>query len=129
MIPAPFDEARLPAVLECFYARVRADARLGPVFDAAIGDWPAHLLRIGCFWRSVMRGDGSYKGNPLALHARHAARMDAAMFDRWLALWRQTTAEMLPGPEAAGLQEKAARIRQSLQMALGFAPLAIRGRG
>lgn len=123
--PAAFDPATLSALLDRFYGRVRADDRLGPVFNAAITDWPAHLARIGLFWMSVMQGSGLYKGNPVPLHARHAAKMDAAMFDRWLALWRQTTEEMLPAPQAAALQDKAVRIGESLKMALGFAPIRV----
>ena len=37
-----------------FYARVRADEVLGPIFNRAIGDWPHHLGKLEAFWSSVM---------------------------------------------------------------------------
>ncbi len=42
------------------------------------------------------------------------------MFDRWLALWAEVTEEILPAPAAAALQRKAARIAESLKLALYF---------
>jgi hemoglobin len=42
------------------------------------------------------------------------------MFDRWLALWTEVTEELLPQPTAAALQLKAARIAESLKLALYF---------
>lgn len=114
-------ETALPEVLRAFYARVRADDQLGPIFNSAVTDWDDHLERIGDFWSSVMLGTGRYKGNPVARHLPHAAEMDKARFDRWLALWGETTSGMLPAPLAEALQAKAARIAESLQLAIQFA--------
>ena len=36
---AAVSEAQLETLIPSFYARVREDALIGPVFDAAIGDW------------------------------------------------------------------------------------------
>ena len=113
-------EAVLPALLERFYARVRADQDLGPVFNDAIGDWSHHMGVLTDFWSSVMLASGRYKGNPMQAHARHADRIRPEMFARWLALWAETTAEMASPPVAAALQAKAARIGQSLDLALHF---------
>jgi len=113
-------EAALPVLLDRFYARVRADAQLGPVFNDAIGDWGHHLGVLADFWSSVMLASGRYKGNPVQAHARHGARIDPQMFERWLAIWTETTAEMVPPPIAAEMQAKAARIAQSLNLAINF---------
>ena len=113
-------EAALPALLERFYERVRADAELGPVFNDAIGDWDHHLATLVDFWSSVMLTSGRYKGNPVQAHARHAARIPSQMFGRWLAIWNRTTDEMMPPPVAADMQAKAARIAQSLDLAINF---------
>jgi len=112
------EEAALPALIERFYGRVRADAVLGPVFNGAVEDWPSHLALLADFWSSVMLASGRYKGNPMIKHIRQAHAITPAMFDRWLALWRQTTDEMLPPAAAAAMQEKAARIAESLQLGL-----------
>lgn len=113
-------EAALPALLERFYARVRADAELGPVFNDAIEDWDRHLAALADFWSSVMLATGRYKGDPMQAHVRHGDRIRPELFGRWLALWTQTTDEMMSREVAAALQAKAARIAQSLDLALHF---------
>jgi hemoglobin len=113
-------ELALPEVLRAFYARVRQDDQLGPIFNTAVDDWDEHLKRIADFWSSVMLGTGRYKGNPVARHLPHAAQINRAKFDRWLELWRETTSLMLPAEVAAGLQTKAERIAESLILAMQF---------
>ena len=114
------DEASLRELVDAFYARVRADAALGPVFDAAIHDWPEHLDRLTDFWSSVMLTSGRYKGQPVPAHKQHGDRITPALFDRWLALWAETTSELMTPGAAAALQFKAERIAESLQLALFF---------
>ncbi|WP_165185068.1 DUF1971 domain-containing protein [Caulobacter soli] len=113
-------EAALPALLDRFYARVRADAELGPVFNDAVEDWGHHLGTLGDFWSSVMLTTGRYKGNPMAVHLQHADRIPSELFGRWLAIWTRTTNEMMSPPVAEAMQAKAARIAQSLDAALHF---------
>jgi len=123
------DDASLRRLVDCFYARVRADPLIGPVFNDAIHDWPRHLALLGDFWSSVMLGSGRYKGQPVPAHRKHAGRIDPAMFDRWLALWAETSSELMQPEAAAVLQAKAARIAESLQLAMFFEmPAAPRGR-
>lgn len=114
------DEAQLPALLDRFYGRVREDAELGPVFNEIVHDWPEHLERIAAFWSSVMLATGRYKGNPMMKHLVHVDRITSALFNRWLAIWAQTTAEMLSPEAAAAMQDKAGRIAESLQLAIRF---------
>lgn len=114
------DEAGLARLVAAFYARVRADAELGPIFNDAIHDWPEHLEKLAAFWSSVMLTSGRYKGQPLPAHMKHKPRITPALFDRWLALWQQTTDELMEPDAAAALQAKAARIAESLQLALFF---------
>ena len=116
------DEAGLERLVALFYARVREDAELGPIFNDAIQEWPEHLEKIAAFWSSVMLSSGRYKGQPVPAHFKHRDRITPALFERWLALWNRTTAEVMPPEEAAALQAKAARIAESLQLALFFRP-------
>lgn len=113
-------EEQLKALVDLFYARVRADPALGPLFNEAVADWPEHLERLTAFWSSVMLTSGRYKGNPMQAHVKHGPRLTPAMFDRWLQLWAEATDEMMPPAAAAALQAKAARIAESLQLALFF---------
>jgi hemoglobin len=112
------DESLLPPLLDRFYATVQTDPLLGPVFQDAVADWPHHLARLRDFWSSVMLTTGRYKGNPMAMHLKHAPRIQPAMFARWLTLWHDATKAMLPPEVATVMQAKAARIAESLQMAL-----------
>ncbi|MGE4322731.1 MAG: group III truncated hemoglobin [Sphingobium sp.] len=114
------NEEGLKRLVDAFYARVRADAALGPIFNDAIGDWPDHLEKLAAFWSSVMLSSGRYKGQPMPAHMKHRARITPALFDRWLALWTRTTDELMTPAAAAALQVKAARIAESLQLALFF---------
>lgn len=113
-------EADLAALVPAFYARVRQDDLIGPVFNNAIHDWDHHLVQLVAFWSSVMRSTGRYKGSPMAAHLRHKAVITPAMFDRWLALWGEITAQLLPPDKAAAMQTKAATIGESLKLALFF---------
>ncbi len=114
-------EEALGRLVERFYAKVRSDALLGPVFNGAIADWPEHLDRLQSFWSSVMLTSGRYKGRPLPAHIRLGAAMTPERFSRWLALWKETTAELFPAESAAALQFKANRIAESLSLGICFA--------
>lgn len=117
---AQITEAQIAALIPRFYDRVRSDVLIGPVFAGAIDNWPPHLEKLIAFWSSVMLTSGRYKGNPMAAHLKHLATITPPMFDRWLALWAQVTAETLPAGIAGELQAKAQRIAQSLKLALYF---------
>lgn len=114
------DEASLERLVAAFYARVREDEALGPIFNDAVDDWPAHLATLTAFWSSVMLTSGRYKGQPVPAHMKHLARITPELFDRWLALWASTTNELMSSDAATALQAKAARIAESLKLALFF---------
>ena len=117
---AQINEEQLQVLIPRFYARVCDDMLIGPVFNAAIGDWHHHLEKLVAFWSSVMLTSGRYKGNPVAAHLKHLPTITPPMFDRWLALWSEVTAEVLAPDTAVRLQEKAARIAESLKLAMYF---------
>jgi hemoglobin len=114
------DEESLGQLVRLFYARIRQDAELGPIFNSAIGDWPEHLEKLTDFWSSVMLTTGRYKGRPVPAHLKHAAHITPALFQRWLAIWADTTNELMAPVAAQALQAKAARIAESLQLAMFF---------
>lgn len=96
-----------------FYGRVRADAVLGPIFDAHIHDWPTHLDIMVRFWSSILRGSGEYSGTPMPKHVA-LPDLDAGLFRRWLALFSETTAELANRDMASQADELAQRIARSL---------------
>ncbi len=116
--PPPLDEQQLATLVDRFYEQVRVHPELGPVFNAAIDDWPEHKRLLTSFWSSVLLGTRSYRGQPMSAHRPHPIR--AEHFDQWLALW-QTTAESLLAPEHAALAcEHANKIGYSLRYGLGL---------
>ena len=117
---AALTEADIERLVPAFYGRVREDDVLGPVFDAAVDDWPEHHGRLIAFWSSVMFTSGRYKGSPMAAHIRHASAIEPEMFDRWLGLWRETARELLSPEAADAVIAKAERIGESLKLALFF---------
>jgi hemoglobin len=114
-------EVRIRELINLFYARVRHDPLLAPVFKAAIGSsmpaWTAHLARLTDFWSSVMQGSGRYQGDPFSVHLRLAG-LTPLMFDRWLALFQTTCRDVLLPEEAAAFCKRAERIARSLRMGL-----------
>jgi hemoglobin len=119
-VEAGVTEAMIRDLVHTFYARVRADALLGPVFNARIADWPAHLDKLCGFWSSVTLMTGRYKGTPMQAHAA-LPDVSGAHFEHWLALFRMTVQDTCP-PAAAGLFiDRSQRIAESLQLGIAIA--------
>ncbi|HWA61905.1 MAG TPA: group III truncated hemoglobin [Caulobacteraceae bacterium] len=112
------DETLIERVVHGFYADVRADAVLGPIFAGKISDWGPHLERMCAFWSSVMLMSGRYHGQPMPKHT--PLPIDAAHFDRWLELF-EAAARRIASPEAAeAFIERAHRIAQSLELGVAM---------
>ncbi len=97
-----FSETAIDELVRTFYARVRDDELLGPVFAERITNWDTHLTRMGLFWRSVLLGQTGYRadrGSPRTLHARLTGTTHTH-YDRWLALFEETAREVFE-PTAA----------------------------
>ncbi|GAA0266197.1 group III truncated hemoglobin [Methylorubrum aminovorans] len=116
-------EATLAAFLDAFYARVRRDSLIGPVFAERIPDeaWPRHLATIRDFWSSVLLKTGRYKGNPFGRHLGIEG-IAPAHFARWLGLFEETAREVFEPAIAAEIVERAHRIGDSLKAGLFFRP-------
>ena len=109
-------EAMIERLVRAFYAKVRADAVLAPVFEAKIGDWEAHFGQMFAFWSSVALMSGRYHGNPMVKHA--PLPVDAVHFDRWLELFESTANEICPPLAVAHFVERARRIAASLELGI-----------
>lgn len=115
--PAGIDEAMIAAQVHAFYGRVRADAVLGPIFEAHVADWESHLARLCDFWSSVMLMTGRFKGTPMRTHAALPG-LKASHFARWLAIWKQTAGEVCPPEAAAVFEARAEMIARGLMLGL-----------
>ncbi|MDR6536722.1 hemoglobin [Variovorax soli] len=95
-------EEEVMRLVHSFYARVRNDPVLGPIFESHIADWDRHLAKMVDFWSSALRGTARYKGTPVPRHAALPG-LTITLFHRWLALFRETTQAL----ENAALQQRA----------------------
>ena len=110
------DEAMIERLVRGFYAKVRKDAVLGPIFEARIRDWEPHLAQMCAFWSSVALMTGRYHGTPMAKHL--PLPVDAGHFDRWLELFEQTAREICPPEAEVHFVERARRIASSLELGI-----------
>lgn len=111
-------EAMISEIVHAFYARIRSEPVLGPIFERAIGaHWDAHLAKLCDFWSSVLLQSGRFRGAPMAVHLR-IPELGPAHFQRWLALFDETVTARCPPAAAALFRSKAATIGRSLQMGI-----------
>jgi hemoglobin len=117
-VAAGVTEPMIHELVHAFYAAVRTDPALGPIFNRVIGDgWDDHLAKLCDFWSSVLLMSGRFKGAPMAAHIR-IPDIRPAHFARWLHLFRQTAQRLCP-PEAAALfVAKSEMIAESLRLGI-----------
>jgi hemoglobin len=109
-------ETMIERLVRGFYAKVRSDALLAPIFEARISDWEPHLKQMCAFWSSVALMSGRYQGTPMVKHMR--LPVDAGHFDRWLELFETAANEICPPKAAAHFVERAQRIAASLELGI-----------
>ena len=103
-------------LLRHFYADVRQDPLIGPIFDVQIKDWNRHLEIIASFWEAVIGGPRGYAGSmpmkhlPLRLREEH--------FERWLFLWQANCRAQLPAAVAREMIDLANHIAHRLRIIL-----------
>jgi hemoglobin len=120
-------EEMIERVVRAFYARVREDAVLAPIFEARIHDWEPHLQQMCAFWSSVALMSGRYHGTPMVKHM--PLPVDAEHFDRWLALFEATARDLCPPEAEAHFVERARRIAASLELGIATGAGVLLGRG
>lgn len=118
-VSAGVSEEMIRTLVHTFYARVREDALLGPIFNRAIDDWDAHLSKLCDFWSSVTLMSGRYKGKPVPAHLKFP-EIDADHFARWLELFRDTARHACEPAAAELFISRAERIAESLQLAISI---------
>ncbi|OYW61310.1 MAG: preprotein translocase subunit TatC [Bosea sp. 12-68-7] len=108
-------EAMIAALVARFYAKAREDAVIGPIFMGAVADWDEHIANIADFWSSVMLRTGRYHGRPMRPHL--ILPLQPQHFDRWLALFEETAADICGEPDIANaFIIRARRIADSFEM-------------
>ena len=105
-------------LLRHFYADVRQDPVIGPIFNVQIKDWKEHLETIAKFWETIIGGPRSYarpmpmKHLPLQLQDEH--------LERWLFLWQANCRAQLPTDIAREMIDLSQHIGSKLRSILGI---------
>ena len=113
---------QISRLVDEFYDRVFADARLGPIFLKHIGaDRSAHMRTMKQFWSSVLLKTRGYSGQPVPVHLKlsEIRRDDFAI---WLGYFRETANEIFEPEAAAVVIAAAERIAESLKLAMFGSP-------
>ena len=106
-------EEEVTRLVHGFYAQVRQDPVLGPIFDTHIRQWDRHLATMVDFWSGALRGTARFRGMPMPKHAALPG-LNAGLFQRWLTLFGQTTATLGNAAMAERANELALRVAESL---------------
>ncbi len=106
-------EEEIEYLVHTFYAQVRRDDILGPIFNAHVADWDDHLARLVDFWSSILLRTRRFTGTPMSKHAA-LPQLSAELFQRWLTLFHETTSTLSNQAMAQQAETMARRIGQSL---------------
>lgn len=111
-------------LVNAFYAKVANDKVIGFFFnEVAKVDWDLHLPKMYNFWETLLFGQISYKGNPMAAHFPINAEvaMEKEHFQHWLKIWTETVAEHFAGEIADNAIYKATNIANLMAHKMGMA--------
>jgi hemoglobin len=113
---AALDRAGITLLVDRFYAAVRADAVLGPVFEPLLqGRWDAHLARMVDFWCTASKVERSFRGDVYRQHMALTG-ITPQHLARWLRLWQQHTAALFAPAAAARLQGVAVGVARVMHL-------------
>ena len=95
------NRADVSLLVRSFYAKVRQNELLGPIFNNIISDWEEHLEKLTDFWENNLFFIKKYYGNPKKAHIDVDQKMDNIIeskhFGEWLNLWYKTIDENFEG--------------------------------
>lgn len=106
------DEVSL--LVRTFYAKIRKDELLGPIFNGIIPDWEAHLELLTDFWETQLLYKRKYYGNPMMAHVEVDRMVNNTVTERhfgiWINLWINTLDELFDAQdEVAAIAKNRAR--------------------
>ena len=116
MASASITESSIPLMVDKFYARVREDAVLSPIFESKLaGKWDEHMPRMYAFWTKILLGGGNFQSNVFGKHMALTG-IQREHFIRWLTLFRMTAIEVFGVDDGQIPIQVAERIASSLQL-------------
>ncbi|MBB4080723.1 hemoglobin [Lewinella aquimaris] len=104
----------IKVMVDAFYAEVREDELLGPIFGGVIKDrWPVHLDKMYRFWQTVLLGERTYGGSPFMPHLK--LPVSSEHFNCWKELFYRTVDANFRGPKADEAKWRAERMAEMFQ--------------
>lgn len=114
------DRQDISVLVRTFYAKIRKDAVLGPIFNTSITDWEDHLELLTDFWETQLFLKRKYHGNPVTAHQGVDEKMNHSItsehFGLWLNLWFETIDELFTGEVAWIAKNRAQKMSTMLFM-------------
>ena len=107
--------ADVAQLVHTFYAKVRVDELLGPIFEAVIkNNWAPHLDRMVDFWSTILLYTRTYKDDPMPKHMQ--LPVEQRHFDRWLFLFNETLDSLFAGAIAENAKLRASSIARIMMV-------------
>lgn len=103
-------------LVHLFYAKIRKNELLGPIFDRHISDeqWPEHLEKLTDFWETNLFGIAKFKGSPSTKHINVDKNMNHTIeqthFGVWLQLWFESIDQLFDGETAQKAKQSARKM-------------------
>jgi len=114
------DRADVSVLVRTFYAKIRKEEVLGPIFINSITDWDSHLELLTNFWETQLFLKRTYHGNPVTAHQEVDEKMNHTItsehFGLWLNLWFETIDELFTGETAWIAKNRAQKMSTMLFM-------------
>ncbi|ASJ22447.1 group III truncated hemoglobin [Brachyspira hampsonii] len=108
-------------LMDIFYARIRTNEQLGPIFNGAVGiddaSWERHKEKIAKFWKTMLLNERLYMGNPVQPHI-NLLPFDIKLFDVWLDLFKECLNEVFEEKAANKYYEVAENIGRNFKAVL-----------
>lgn len=111
-------------LVNSFYAKVIKDETIAFFFnDIAKVNWEHHLPKMYSFWETILFGQMTYKGNPMAVHfpVNEIAALEKRHFEQWLKLWKETISEHFQGENASMAITKSENIAKLMSFKMEMA--------
>ncbi len=109
-------------IVRNFYAKVRVDDSLGPIFNQVIDHWEEHLEHLTDFWEMSIFGGRKYVGNPLLAHQSADDKVGNVIspyhFGTWLNLWFETIDESFEGENASIMKRRARKMQTPIMISI-----------
>ncbi len=114
------DRNDIALLVRTFYAKIRTDAVLGPIFNQIVIDWEPHLELLTDFWETQLFLKRKYFGNPVTAHQEVDDKMQHTItpehFGLWMNLWFATIDELFEGETAYIAKNRAQKMSTMLYL-------------